>query len=89
MAYRQLEYDIGIKEKSSHQRPVTIHSVKVSVANTTVLDVDKNLIRARLLDGNLLVLDGSTGLVNDLRPLLLGNFRHVDDVRVSRIDWRL
>jgi hypothetical protein len=32
--------------------------VQICVADTGVLDVDKNLIWARLLDGNLLVDDG-------------------------------
>ena len=80
VAWKQLECEIGIRNRSTHQRPVTVHGVKVSVANSTVLDVDQNLIRTRLLDGNLLVLDGSAGLLNDLRPLLLGNFGHFDDV---------
>ena len=68
------------KRKYAHQWPVTIHSVKISVAHTTVLDVDENLIRAGFLDGNLLVVDGSAGLLDDLRPLLLGNFAHIDSV---------
>jgi hypothetical protein len=51
--------------------------VQVSVADARVLDVDENLIGAGLLYGDLLVLDGASGLLDDLRPLLLGNGRHV------------
>jgi len=43
------------------------------VTNTRVLDIDQHLIWTRLLYGNLLVLDGSTGLLNYTSPLLLGN----------------
>jgi len=50
--------------------PVTLPGVEVSVADTGELDVDENLIGARLLDGNLLVLDGTGGLLEDLSPLL-------------------
>jgi len=46
------------------------------MADTRVLDVDKNLIWTRLADGNLFVLDGATGLLDDLRPLLLWDFWH-------------
>jgi hypothetical protein len=62
----------------TYQGPVAVHSVEISVADTRVLDVDKNLIRAWLLHWNLLVLDGSTSLLNDLRPLLGRNGTHVD-----------
>jgi hypothetical protein len=51
--------------------------VQIRVADTRVLNVDKNLIGAGLPYGNLLVLDGASGLFDDLRPLLLGNGSHV------------
>ena len=55
------------------------------MANTRVLDVDENLIRTRLLYGDLLVVDGATSLLDDLRPLLGRNRTHVDDdVRLFR-----
>jgi hypothetical protein len=38
--------------------PVTLPGVEISVADTGELDVDEDLIGTRLLDGNLLVLDG-------------------------------
>ena len=68
----------------AYQWPVSVHSVQISVADTRVLDVDKNLIGAGLLYGNLLVLDGASGLVDDLRPLLLWNGRHVG----SGLNWK-
>jgi hypothetical protein len=58
------------KRQLGGQWPVTVHGVQISVAHTGVLDVDKNLIWAWLLNWNLLVLDWSAGLLNDLRPLL-------------------
>jgi hypothetical protein len=48
------------------------------VAHTRELDVDENLVRSWLLDGNLLVVDGTTGLLDDLRPLLGWNGTHVE-----------
>ena len=48
------------------------------MADTGVLDVDENLIWTVLVYGNLFVLDGTTGLLDDLRPLLLGNFAHIE-----------
>lgn len=54
--------------------PVTIHSVQVGVAHARVFDVDENLIGAGLLHGNLLVHHWPTGLLDDLRPLCLGNW---------------
>ena len=71
----------GYRDCLAYQRPVTVHGVEISVTDTRVLDVDKNLIWARLLDGNLLVLYGTTGLLDDLRPLLLWDFWHCDVVR--------
>lgn len=46
------------------------------MADARILDVDENLIWTRLLYGNLLVIDGTTGLLDDLRPLLVGDFWH-------------
>ena len=66
---------------SSNQRklggewPVSVHGVKISVADTRELDVDENFIRARLRNRDLLVLDWSAGLLNDLGPLLLWDLR--------------
>jgi len=49
------------------------------VADTGVLDVDQDLVGAGLGDGNLLVDDGTAGLLDDLRPLHLWDLgsRHV------------
>lgn len=66
----------------TYQGPVAVHSVEISVADTRVLDVDKNLIWAGLLYGNLFVVDGPTGLLDDLCPLLLWNFWHSGNVKV-------
>ena len=60
----------------AYKRPVTVHGMEISVADTRVLDVDENFIGGWLLDGNLPVVDGAAGLLNNLRPLLLGNFWH-------------
>jgi hypothetical protein len=55
------------------------------MANTGELDVDEDLIRTWLLHGNLLVIDGTTSLLDDLRPLLGGNVStHVDVARSLR-----
>jgi hypothetical protein len=40
------------------QWPVSVHCVKICVADSRELDVDENLIRARLLDWDPLVNDG-------------------------------
>lgn len=61
------------QRKLGRQWPITVHGVEVSVTNTRILDVDENLIWAWLLDGDLLVLDGATGLLDDLRPLHIWN----------------
>lgn len=55
------------------ERPVAVDGVEVGVADTRVLDVDEDFIRAGLLDGDLHVLDGAAGLLDDLRPLLCGD----------------
>jgi hypothetical protein len=57
------------------ERPVTVDGVEIGVADTRVLDVDEDLIRAWLLDGDLAVFDGTTGLLDDLRPLHLWDLR--------------
>lgn len=58
--------------------PVAIDGVQVGVADTRELDVDQDLVWTGLLHWNLLVLDWSSSLFNDLSPLLLGNvLRHV------------
>lgn len=61
------------KGKLGCKRPVAIDGVQVGVTDTGVLDVDENFVRTGLLDRDLLVLDWSTGLLNDLCPLHLGN----------------
>jgi hypothetical protein len=49
---------------SAHKRelccqwPITIYGMEIGMAYSGVLDVDENLIRARLLDWDLLVDDG-------------------------------
>ena len=72
----------------TYQGPIAVHSVEISVADTRVLDVDKNLIWAGLLNGNLLVVDGPTGLLDDLCPLLLWNFWHYDNVKFENLKDR-
>jgi hypothetical protein len=61
------------KRKLGGERPVTVHSVEIGVADTRELDVDEDLIWARLLDWDLLVFNGAAGLLNDHGHLLLGN----------------
>lgn len=62
---------------SAHERklqiegPVTLHGVQVGVANSGIPDLDQNLVRARLCNGDLLVNKGSTFLLDHLGPLLL------------------
>lgn len=53
------------------------------MADAGKLDVDEHLIRAGLLDWNLLVLDGAAGLLDDLRPLLGWDLGGGHVVRVS------
>lgn len=45
------------------------------MADTRVLDIDQDLIWPRLLHWNLLVLNGTAGLLNNTGPLLLWDFR--------------
>lgn len=53
--------------KLGGQWPISIHGVKVGVAHTGVFDVDEDFIWARLRYWNLLVVDGSTGLLDNLQ----------------------
>lgn len=53
--------------------PVPIDRVEIGVADARVFDVDEDILRAGLGDGNLLVLERATDLVDDLSPLLGGN----------------
>ena len=55
------------------------------MADTGVLDVDENLIWTGLVYGNLFVLDGTTGLLNDLCPLFLWDFWHCGCVKVGKL----
>jgi len=64
------------ERKLGWQWPVTVDGVKISVADTGELDVDEDLIWTWLLDWDLLVLDWTAGLFDDLSPLSLWNFRH-------------
>ena len=68
------------KRKLGWEGPVTVQCVEICVADTGVLDVDENLIRTRLGNGNLLVLKGTTSLLDDLSPLHLGDLgrRHCE-----------
>jgi hypothetical protein len=68
------------KRKLGWEGPVTVQCVEICVADTSVLDVDENLIRARLGNGNLLVLEWAASLLDDLSPLHLGNLgrRHCE-----------
>jgi hypothetical protein len=68
----------------TYQWPVTVDGVQIGVADTRVLDVDKNLIWAGLLNRNPLVVDGSASLFNDLRPLLGRNGTHIGDLKLIR-----
>lgn len=49
--------------------------MEIGMAHTSVLDVDKNLIWARLRYWNLLVHGRTSDLLDDLGPLHLGNIR--------------
>jgi hypothetical protein len=69
------------KSGRTYQGPVTVDGVEIGMTNTGELDVDENLIWAGLLYWNLLVLDGTAGLLDDLRPLLLRNGTHFDGLK--------
>ena len=58
------------------------------MADSGVLDVDQDFIGAWLLYGDLLVLDGSTSLLDDLSPLFGWKFRHVA-LNFLNVDTRL
>jgi hypothetical protein len=68
----------------TYQRPVAINGMQIGVADTRVLDVDEDLIRTRLLYGNLLIIDGTASLLDDLRPLFGRNRTHVDGLKLFR-----
>lgn len=61
------------KRQLRRQRPVAVNSMEVGVADARVLDVDENFIWAGLGDGNLLVLHGTPGGLDDAGPLLGGD----------------
>lgn len=65
--------------------------MEISVTDTGVLDVDQDFIWTWLLNGNLLVFNGSASLLDDLRPLLLGDLRHGDGngKRLKISSWKL
>jgi hypothetical protein len=68
--------------------PVAIDGVEIGVADTRVLDVDKDLIWTWLLDWNLLIFNGATGLFDDLCPLLFRDvLRHVCCVDMFDVMW--
>lgn len=58
--------------------PVALAGVQICVADTSVLDVDEDLIGAGCWDGDLLVDNGAAGLLDDLSPLKLWK-RHICD----------
>ena len=68
------------ERKFGWEGPVTVQCVEICVADTGVLDIDENLIGARLGDGNLLVLEWTASLLDNLGPLLLGDLgrRHCE-----------
>lgn len=55
------------------------------MADASELDVDQDFIWPRLPYRNLFVLDGATGLLDDLGPLLLWDVRHGEVGCVRRI----
>ena len=59
--------------KLGREWPVSVHSVKIGVADTRELDVDEDLIGTGILDGNLLVLNGAAGLLDNHSHLLGGD----------------
>jgi hypothetical protein len=63
------------QRKFGWQGPVAVQCVEVCVADTGVLDIDENLIGSRLGNGNLLVLEWTASLLDDLGPLHLGDLR--------------
>jgi hypothetical protein len=63
------------KREFGWEGPIAVQCVEICVADTSVLDVDENLVRARLGDGNLLVLEWTASLLDDLSPLHLGDLR--------------
>jgi hypothetical protein len=56
------------------QRPVTVHGMEIGVADTRELDVNQNFIWANFWNWDLLIDTGSSGLLNNLSPLLGWDF---------------
>lgn len=52
--------------KFGWDRPVTVHRMKIGVADTGELDVDKHFVWAWLSDWDLLVLDRATASASQL-----------------------
>jgi hypothetical protein len=67
------------KRKFGWQGPVAVQCVEICVADTGVLYVDEDFIRCRLGNGNLLVLEWTASLLDDLGPLHLGDLRSRHD----------
>jgi hypothetical protein len=63
------------QRKFGWQGPVAVQCVEICVADTSVLDVDEDLIGSRLGDRNLLVLEWASSLLDNLGPLHLGDLR--------------
>ena len=61
------------KRQFSGQRPIALHGMQVCVADSRVLDVDEHFVGTGLLDGNLLVFDGTAGFLDHAGPLLGGD----------------
>lgn len=77
------------KRKLGWQWPVAVDGVQVSVADARVLDIDEDLIWTWLLDWDLLVLDWTASLLDDLRPLHLWDGSHVVGGGVGGVVFRL
>lgn len=60
--------------------PVSVDGVEVSVAHAGVLDVDEDLLGAGFGDRDLLELNGTAGLFDDLGPLFRGDLGGRHDV---------
>jgi hypothetical protein len=63
------------KRKLGWKGPVAVQGVEIGVTDTSVLDIDEDLIGTRLGNGDLLVLEWAASLLDDLSPLLLGDLR--------------
>ena len=58
------------------------HRMIIGVANTRVANLDQNLIRTWLRDGDLLEHEWPSDLLGHLRPLSLGD-GHVDEMKMK------